>query len=105
MDPEYGLDAIKGRAPGTGVLMSFEKSFEFAKVKPRYMTAYMAEFSKPRYGVDVLKVEVLVNMKFVAGTHALGGQAAYMRKEALEFFRSAASVATASDPVELPRKS
>src|SRR3954451_19424338 len=158
MDPEYGLDAIKGRAPGTGVLMSYEKSgydvnvkgrlpdllpewsvrrlveagadavkillyinpfdeakinavkyayierigaecaaldmpffleplayddtvgeeksFAFAKVKPKYITAYMAEFSKPRYGVDVLKVEVPVNMQFVEGTRAFGGQAA-----------------------------
>ena len=176
MDPEYGLEAIKSRAPGTGVLMSYEKSgydtaipgrlpdllpewsvrrlveaganaikillyinpfdqaqinavkyayierigaecaaldvpffleplayddtvgeeksFEFAKVKPKYVTAYMAEFSKPRYGVDVLKVEVPVNMKFVEGTQAFGGQAAYTRKEAMEFFRSAASAAT-----------
>src|SRR3954452_18188176 len=26
MDPEYGLEAIKSRAPGAGVLMSYEKS-------------------------------------------------------------------------------
>jgi tagatose 1,6-diphosphate aldolase len=175
MDPEYGLEAIKQRAPGTGVLMSYEKTgydasvkgrmpdllaewsvrrlveaganaikillyinpfddakinsvkyafierigaecaaldvpffleplayddeidekgFEFAKVKPKYVTAYMAEFSKPRYGVDVLKVEVPINMKFVAGTQAFGGQAAYTRQEAMEHFRSAASTAT-----------
>jgi tagatose 1,6-diphosphate aldolase len=176
MDPEYGLEALKVRAPSAGVLMSYEKSgydtavpgrlpdllaewsvrrlveagadaikillyinpfdqpqinsvkyayierigaecaaldvpffleplayddavgdekgFEFAKVKPKYVTAYMAEFSKPRYGVDVLKVEVPVNMKFVAGTHAFGGQAAYTRDEAMAFFRSAALAAT-----------
>ena len=29
---------------------------------------------KDRYGIDVLKVEVPVNMKFVEGTHAYGGQ-------------------------------
>ena len=75
-------------------MSSAEKSFEFAKLKPKYITAYMAEFSKPRYGVDVLKVEVPVNMKFVAGTQSFGGQAAYTRKEAMEFFRSAASAAT-----------
>jgi len=55
---------------------------------------YMAEFSKPRYGVDVLKVESPVNMKFVAGTRAFGGTAAYSRAEALAHFREAASAAT-----------
>jgi tagatose 1,6-diphosphate aldolase len=176
MDPEYGLEAIKQRAPGTGVLMSYEKtgydasvkgrlpdllpewsvrrlkeadadavkillyinpfdeerinrvkyafiervgaecaaldlpffleplaydddvgdekSLAFAKVKPKYVTAYMAEFSKPRYGVDVLKVEVPVNMKFVAGTRAFAGEVAYSQQEAMDFFREAASAAT-----------
>jgi tagatose 1,6-diphosphate aldolase len=176
MDPEYGLDAIKQRAPGTGVLMSYEKtgydasvkgrlpdllsewsvrrlveaganaikillyinpfdedkinrvkyafiervgaecaaldvpffleplaydddvgdekSLAFAKVKPKYVTAYMAEFSKPRYGVDVLKVEVPVNMKFVEGTRAFAsGEAAYTRQTAMGLFQEAASAA------------
>jgi tagatose 1,6-diphosphate aldolase len=72
-----------------------EKGFEFAKKKPDYVTRYMEEFSKPRYGVDVLKVEVPVNMKFVEGTRAFaGGPVAYTRKEAMEHFRTAASAAS-----------
>jgi tagatose 1,6-diphosphate aldolase len=71
-----------------------EKSLAFAKVKPRYVAAYMAEFSKPRYGVDVLKVEVPVNMKYVQGTRAYGGQAAYTRQEAMGLFQEAASAAS-----------
>lgn len=137
MDPEYGLEAIKRRAPGTGVLLAYEKTgydanvkgrlpdllpdwsvkrlkdlganaikillyydpdddptinrvkhafiervgaecrandilffleplaygdevgeetgFEFAKVKLQKVTAYMDEFSKPKYGVDVFR--------------------------------------------------
>ncbi|KPV53509.1 tagatose-bisphosphate aldolase [Kouleothrix aurantiaca] len=176
MDPEFGLDAIKARAPGTGVLLAYEKtgydatvkgrlpdvlpewsvrrlvengadaikillyynpfddahvntikhafierigaecaaidapffleplayddsigdekSFEFAKVKPQYVTKYMEEFSKPRYGVDVLKVEVPVNVKFVEGSRAYGGQTAYTRAEAMTHFKDAASAAT-----------
>ena len=177
LDPEYGLEALKQRAPGTGVLLAYEKTgydasvkgrlpdllpewsvrrlvenganaikilmyynpfdeerintikhafiervgaecaaldvpffleplayddnlgdekgFEFAKKKPAYVTRYMEEFSKPRYGVDVLKVEVPVNMKFVAGTRAFaGGPVAYTRKEAMEHFRTAASAAS-----------
>jgi tagatose 1,6-diphosphate aldolase len=176
MDPEYGLEAIQQRAPGTGVLVSYEKtgydasvkgrlpdllpewsarrlvesgadavkillyinpfddakinsvkyafierigaecaaldvpffleplayddevgeekSLAFAKVKPKYVTAYMEEFSKSRYGVDVLKVEVPVNMKFVSGTRAYTGQEAYSRKEALLLFKEASDAAT-----------
>src|SRR5205085_1302874 len=35
-----------------------EKGFEYAKKKPEIVTESMREFSKERYGVDVLKVEV-----------------------------------------------
>ncbi|MEA2572768.1 MAG: tagatose 1,6-diphosphate aldolase [Chloroflexia bacterium] len=176
MDPEYGLDALKERAPGTGVLLAYEKTgydasvkgrlpdllpewsvrrlrevgadvikillyynpfddasintvkhafiervgaecaaldraffleplvyddnvgdekgIEFARVKPRYVTATMAEFSKDRYGVDVLKVEVPVNMKYVEGTRAFGGESVYTQQEALQLFRDAAAAAT-----------
>lgn len=180
MDPEYGLDALKERAPGTGVLLAYEKtgydatvkgrlpdllpewsvrrlresgadvikillyynpfdeakintvkhafiervgaecaaldraffleplvyddnvgeekSVEFARVKPKYVTATMEEFSKERYGVDVLKVEVPVNMKFVEGTRAFSeggqGQSVYTRQEALRLFREAASASS-----------
>src|SRR5207237_1487354 len=54
----------------------------------------MKEFSKDRYGVDVLKVEVPVNMKFVAGAKVYAGQKAYSKKEAMDLFRKAASVAS-----------
>jgi tagatose 1,6-diphosphate aldolase len=175
MDPEYGLEALKEKAPGTGVLLAYEKTgydvniqgrlpdllpewsvrrlveaggdaikillyynpedkpaintikqafierigaecaaldvpfflepiyyddalegdaLEMAKRKPQNVTKYMEEFSKPRYGVDVLKVEVPVNIKFVAGTRAFGGVSAYTRAEAMKHFHTAASAAT-----------
>jgi tagatose 1,6-diphosphate aldolase len=175
MDPEYGLEAIAARQPGTGVLTSYEKtgydasvkgrmpdllsewsvrrlvekgangikillyynpddsaainevkhafiervgsecraldvaffleplayndelgddkSLEFAKKKPEYVTRYMEEFSKPRYGVDVLKVEVPVNVKFVEGMRAYAGQKAYSVADAMTFFRESADAA------------
>ncbi|MEI6777458.1 MAG: tagatose 1,6-diphosphate aldolase [Chloroflexales bacterium] len=176
MDPEYGLPALEHRAPGTGVLLAYEKtgydaavkgrlpdlldvwsvrrlaeagadaikillyynafddpavneikhafierigaecaaidkpffleplayddalgdekSLAFALAKPKYVTAYMAEFSKPRYGVDVLKVEVPVNVKFVEGMKVFGGERAYTREEAKAHFVAAAAAAT-----------
>ncbi len=175
LDPEYGLEALKFKAPNTGVLLAYEKTgydatvkgrlpdvlpewsvrrlvegganaikillyynpadeahtnsikhafierigaecagvdvpffleviyyddelesdpLELAKHKPENVTKYMEEFSKPRYGVDVLKVEVPVNVKFVEGTRAFGGTAAYSRAEAMRHFQRSASAAS-----------
>jgi tagatose 1,6-diphosphate aldolase len=71
-----------------------EKGLEFAKRKPEIVTASMAEFSKPQYFVDVLKVEVPINAEFVEGSSVYKGQKAYSRAEALDHFRKAAAVAT-----------
>lgn len=71
-----------------------EKGLDFAKKKPEIVTASMSEFSKDKYGVDVLKVEVPVNMKFVEGSKSFGGQKAYSKQEAMDHFRKAAAVAT-----------
>jgi len=71
-----------------------EKGLEYAKKKPHIVTESMREFSKERYGVDVLKVEVPVNMKFVEGTKSFAGQKAYSKQEAIDLFHKAASVAT-----------
>jgi tagatose 1,6-diphosphate aldolase len=71
-----------------------EKGFDFAKKKPRIVTESMREFTKDRYGVDVMKVEVPVNMKYVEGAKAFGGQKAYSKQEAMDCFRRSAEVAT-----------
>ncbi len=71
-----------------------EKGFEFAKRKPQVVIESMKEFSKPQYGVDVLKVEVPVNVKFADGSIARGDNpAAYSKEQALAYFREAAEVA------------
>jgi tagatose 1,6-diphosphate aldolase len=71
-----------------------EKGLEFAKKKPEIVTASMKEFTKDRYGVDVMKVEVPINMKYVESTKSYGGQKAYSKQEAMDHFRRAADVAT-----------
>ena len=71
-----------------------EKSIEYAKKKPEITKDAMAEFTQNQYGVDVLKVEVPIQMEFVAGTKACKGPSAYTRDEALGYFRSAAEAAT-----------
>jgi tagatose 1,6-diphosphate aldolase len=174
LDPEYGLDAITSRTPGTGLLLAYEKSgydfhtkgrlpdllpewsvrrlveagaqaikillyynpfdeaqinsvkqayierigaeclgmdvpffleplvyddaigdergLAFARKKPDYVARAMEEFSKPRYGVDILKVELPVNPSFVSGIRAFNGEGtAYSHQEAIEHFRNTAS--------------
>jgi tagatose 1,6-diphosphate aldolase len=72
-----------------------EKSLEYAKKKPQIVTGSMAEFTKDKYGVDVLKVEIPIDMKFVQGAKAFVNKgAAYTRKEAAQHFLSAAKAAT-----------
>jgi tagatose 1,6-diphosphate aldolase len=175
MDPEYGLPALEEKAPGTGVLLSYEKTgydatvqgrlpdllpewsarrlleaggdavkillyynpydteeintikhafierigaecvaldvpffleiiayqdgmdengLEFARKKPDYVTRYMEEFSKDRYLVDILKVEIPINVAYLEGSRAFkGGEAAYDKPAAMEAFKKAAAAA------------
>ncbi|WP_156009393.1 tagatose-bisphosphate aldolase [Streptococcus ruminantium] len=60
-------------------------SLEFAKVKPHKVNGAMKVFSSERFGVDVLKVEVPVNMNFVEGFG--DGEVAYTKEEAVAYFR------------------
>jgi len=71
-----------------------EKGADFAAKKPEYVTRCMEVFSEDRYGVDVLKVEVPINAKYVDGMSSyVGSGAAYNRQEAIKHFQDAASVA------------
>jgi tagatose 1,6-diphosphate aldolase len=71
-----------------------EKGFDFSKKKPKAVIESMREFTKDRYGVDVMKVEIPVNMQFVEGTKSFKGQKAYSKSEAIKLFNDAAAVAT-----------
>lgn len=62
------------------------KSKEYAKVKPRKVLEAMKEFSKDRYDVDVLKVEVPVNMNFVEGF--TDDEPVYSAEEAQGYFKA-----------------
>ena len=70
-----------------------EKGIEFARKKPDVVIKSMEEFSKPQYGVDIMKVEVPITMAFVKGARSCKGESAYTREEAKEHFRRAAAVA------------
>ncbi|MGH9477075.1 MAG: tagatose 1,6-diphosphate aldolase [Terriglobales bacterium] len=71
-----------------------EKGLDYARQKPDIVRGSIAELTKETYGVDVLKVEIPVNTKFVAGAAACTGAWAYSKAEALNHFRAAAAAAT-----------
>lgn len=71
-----------------------EKSLAFAQAKPEKVRQLTREFSKARYGVDVLKLEIPVNMRFVAGSEPdTSVPFAYTREEAKQYFRDVAKEA------------
>lgn len=72
-----------------------ETGLAHAKRKPEIVIRSIEEFSKDRYAGDVLKVEAPVQMQFVAGTQAFGGQQAYSKVQAQAYFRKLAATATA----------
>ncbi|WP_247908115.1 tagatose-bisphosphate aldolase [Streptococcus anginosus] len=60
-------------------------SAEYAKVKPRKVIEAMKVFSDPRFNIDVLKVEVPVNVKYVEGFG--DGEVVHTKEEAAAFFK------------------
>lgn len=60
-------------------------TIDYARIKPRKVLEATKEFSKPRYHVDVLKLEVPVSMQFVEGFSK--DVYAYTRKDALAYFK------------------
>lgn len=68
-----------------------EKGEEFAVLKPQIVKKSMEEFSKDRYLVDVLKVEIPVNMKFVEGARSCQGASVYSKQEAKDLFKATAA--------------
>jgi hypothetical protein len=60
-------------------------SAAFAKVKPHKVNEAMKVFSDERFGIDVLKVEVPVNMKYVEGF--ADGEVVYTKEEAAKAFK------------------
>jgi len=67
-------------------------TLEYAKQKPQVVAESMKEFSKEKYLVDVLKVEMPINMKFVEGAKSYKGQKAYTKAEAIAHFQKTAKV-------------
>lgn len=64
--------------------ISDTKSKEFAKVKPHKVNGAVEAFLDERFGVDVFKVEVPVNMKYVEG---YSDEVVFTKEEAKKYFK------------------
>lgn len=85
-------------------LMSYDaniddnKSREYAKFKAHTVNDMIKEFSKPRYIVDVLKVEVPVIMNFVEGYG--DGEPVYTKEKAKRLFKEQNEATNGVIPLE-----
>lgn len=70
------------------------KGLAYARKKPEVVSSSMVEFSKSRYRVDVLKVEIPVNTMYMEGSVVYTGEKAYSKAEGLEHYRTAAAAAS-----------
>ena len=63
-------------------------AFTYAKMKPEIVIKSMEEFSKDKYKVDVLKVEMPIDVKFLKGSKAFNGtEVAYDWEQAKAIFK------------------
>ena len=95
---EAGADAVKFylEVLTYDALIDDAKGKDYARVKPHKVNEMMKEFSKDRYQVDVLKVEVPVNMNYVEGFAKEATDVVYTKEEALNYFKEQ------SDSTHLP---
>jgi tagatose 1,6-diphosphate aldolase len=69
-----------------------DDEIEYARRKPEIILKSMEEFAKERYGADVFKIEVPMQMAHVEGTSAFKGQKLHTRQEAMELIRAEAAL-------------
>ncbi|MGM0213751.1 tagatose-bisphosphate aldolase [Enterococcus sp. AZ109] len=95
-----GLECAAEELPFFLELVSYDaknadsNSRDYAQVKPHKVIDMMKEFSDARYGVDVLKVEVPVNMNYVEGY--TDEEPVYTKEQAAAYFKEQ------SEATELP---
>jgi tagatose 1,6-diphosphate aldolase len=87
VDIAYFLEFLAYDVHGEGM-----DSIEYARRKPEIVLKSMEEFTKERYGADVLKIEVPINTAYVEGTKAFRGQKVHTRAEAMELIRAEAAL-------------
>lgn len=86
-DVPYFLEIVTYDASNEDV-----KGAAYAKKKPHKVIGAVKEFTKLRYAVDIIKLEVPVNMNFVEGYAT--GEVVYTKEEAKQYFKEQSDAST-----------
>lgn len=86
------VELVTYDAGTTGLNGAEPKTAAYATMKPHKVIETAREFTNPRYGVDVLKLEVPVDMAFVEGFTAEGVKPVYSSDEAAAYFKDQSDV-------------
>lgn len=96
----YGTEAMAAEVPTFFEVVTYDDkyasdSLEFAKEKPQLVIDSMKEFTKDIYHIDVLKMEMPFNYKYIAGWNDNpDGQSAYTEEDAKKYLRDLSDAAT-----------
>ncbi len=75
-------------------IITNDKSAEFARIKPQKVIQTIQEFTKDKYHIDILKVEIPVLFNYVEGYTPADKQVIYSQQQATDYFKQASDVAT-----------
>lgn len=95
----YGTEAMAAEVPTFFEIVTYDDRFasdslEFAKLKPELVLKSMKEFTQDKYHIDVLKMEVPFNPKFIKEWNADLDEAAYTEAEAQGYLKQLGEEAT-----------
>ncbi|GAY73290.1 tagatose 1,6-diphosphate aldolase [Lentilactobacillus kosonis] len=95
----YGTEAIAAQVPTFFEVVTYDDryaadSLEFAKIKPELVIKSMKEFTQDKYHIDVLKMEVPFNPKYIKEWNPELEEAAYTEAEAQEYMKTMGEEAT-----------
>ncbi|WP_268912612.1 tagatose 1,6-diphosphate aldolase [Lentilactobacillus sp. SPB1-3] len=95
----YGTEAMAAEVPTFFEVVTYDDRFapdslEFAKIKPELVIKSIKEFTQDKYHIDVLKMEVPFNPKYVKEWNSDLTEAAYAETEAQEYLKTMGEAAT-----------
>ena len=95
----YGTEAMAAEVPTFFEIVTYDDRFasdslEFAKLKPELVLKSMKEFTQDKYHIDVLKMEVPFNPKFIKEWNPDLDEAAYTEAEAQGYLKQLGEEAT-----------
>lgn len=95
----YGTEGLAAQTPTFLEIVTYDdkydsKSLAFAKEKPDFVLRAMKEFTKDKYHIDVLKMEVPFNPTYIAGWNSDTTESAYTEEQAKDYLKQLSDAAS-----------